>query len=102
MAFMAQRKRQRFGRLWHAYAGVGVYGNSTNGYGVFGSSYAEPPVTFFTTTGTGIGVVGNSNGAGTGGYFTSTSGYALITGTGNVGIGTATPAYPLLLTSITA
>ena len=32
---------------------------------------------------------------GFGGYFTSSSGYALITATGNVGIGTAQPAYSL-------
>lgn len=38
----------------------------------------------------GYGVVGNSS-TGIGGYFNSTSGYALTTGSGNVGIGTLTP-----------
>jgi hypothetical protein len=45
----------------------------------------------------GFGVVGTSN-TGTGGLFASTSGPALVTGTGNVGIGTpigAPPAFPL-------
>jgi len=38
----------------------------------------------------GNGIVGNSN-TGIGGYFSSTTGNALITGTGKVGIGTSTP-----------
>jgi|GEM_PF-1127497 len=42
----------------------------------------------------GYGVQGLSS-TGTGGYFNSTSGYGLIVGTGNVGIGTGSPAYNL-------
>jgi hypothetical protein len=60
----------------------GVYGFSNLGRGVFGSSSS------------GTGVIGSSA-SGTGGTFTSTFGYALTTGTGNVGIGTATPAAKL-------
>jgi hypothetical protein len=43
----------------------------------------------------GIGVRGTDGGTGVGGYFASTSGYALLTGTGNVGIGTTAPTHPL-------
>ena len=46
------------------------------------------------SSGSGYGVQGLSS-AGTGGYFNSTSGYGLIVGTGNVGIGTVSPAYNL-------
>jgi hypothetical protein len=46
---------------------------------------------FVQTGGTKAGVFGESA-AGAGGYFTSTTGPALITGTGNVGIGAAIPA----------
>lgn len=46
---------------------------------------------FTQTGGTKAGVYGESA-AGAGGYFTSTTGPALITGTGNVGIGAAIPA----------
>jgi Chaperone of endosialidase len=69
----------------------GVYGQnlSTSGYGVYGWAGAS--------TGTNYGVYGSSNSsAGIGGYFTSSStGYALITGTGKVGIGTASPSQAL-------
>ena len=71
--------------------------NGNNGKAIVGVGYA--------TTGTGgsYGVVGSSFGAratGTniGGYFTASgaaNNYALITGTGNVGIGTSTPTQKL-------
>lgn len=60
--------------------GSGVYGiNQNNGYGVNGYSLS-----------------------GTGGYFTSNSGYALITGTGNVGVGLTNPGSKLHIASPTA
>jgi hypothetical protein len=40
-------------------------------------------------------IYAETNGTGAGGYFTSASGAALITGTGNVGIGNSTPHAPL-------
>ncbi len=66
-------------------AGVKGVNTSTNtfGSGVFGQHI-----------GSGIGVEGTSS-TGIGGNFSSTFGYALITGTGNVGIGTNTPNAPL-------
>ncbi len=63
--------------------GIGVRG--TGVYGILGESSSN----------TGWGVYGTNSGSGIGGYFTSTSGYALITGAGNVGIGTAAPGFPL-------
>jgi hypothetical protein len=45
----------------------------------------------------GYGVQGMSD-TGTGGFFSSTSGYGLIVESGNVGIGTAAPAYRLEVT----
>jgi hypothetical protein len=54
-------------------AGAGVYGESSDsGYGVLGTSVT-----------------------GTGGYFSSSSGYGLIVENGNVGIGTGAPRYSL-------
>lgn len=61
---------------------IGVWGRSTSSQGVQGSSTS------------GIGVYGISS-SGTGGYFESGSGYALVTTSGNVGIGTSTPIAPL-------
>ncbi|MFD2523324.1 tail fiber domain-containing protein [Emticicia soli] len=55
------------------------YSNSTIGYGVHGDHY-----------GYGSGVYGNSD-TGTGGYFTTITGNALITNGGNVGIGVLAP-----------
>jgi hypothetical protein len=66
----------------------GVYGFSNLGRGVFGSSSS------------GTGVIGSSA-SGTGGTFTSTFGYALVTGTGNVGIGTPTPTAKLEVAGFT-
>lgn len=72
-------------------------------YGLFriselNSAAGGSAIQAFSTNGTGLigfssnyrGVYGYSNN-GTAGYFSSPSGYALTTGTGNVGIGTATP-----------
>ena len=86
--------------------GVGVKGSVTGvgtavigiadtfgAIGVWGSSAASTGV--YATTNTGIGLWGQSAGSGTGGLFESVSGYALITGGGNVGIGTPTPTSKL-------
>ncbi|MFN3852362.1 MAG: beta strand repeat-containing protein [Spirosomataceae bacterium] len=92
--------------------GIGVYGRGirTSGtgvaFGVYGETVSDVGVagvtnTFFAT-GTGVlgysdagyGVNGNAN-SGIGGYFSSTSGYALVTSSGNVGIGTTTPTAKL-------
>lgn len=68
---------------------IGVYGLGNTG-GVWGNNglYAANPAD------AGYGVRGQSD-YGYGGYFTSAGGYALITGTGNVGIGTLTPSQRL-------
>ncbi len=55
------------------------FSTNSNGYGVYGEHI-----------GTGKAVYGTSN-SGVGGYFTSSSGYALITDGGNVGLGIPTP-----------
>lgn len=61
--------------------GAGVFGwNSSNGLGVLGENNS-----------TGDGVAGINLSTGRGGYFSSVSGYALITNVGNVGIGTTAP-----------
>ncbi len=70
----------------------GVYGfnqNTTGGAGVVGQGLTGVWGDAQNRA-TGIGVYGTAI-SGTGGYFTSGSGYALITGTGNVGIGTSAP-----------
>ena len=78
--------------------GNGVYGlvtgGSGTGNGVYGSISGSGNGVYGHNSGSGSGVYGDSS-SGIGGYFTSTSGYALITGTGNVGIGIATPATAL-------
>ncbi len=61
----------------------GLWGQTETAQGVFGQAY---------TTGTAGHFVAN---AGIGGFFTSTSGAALITDQGNVGIGTSTPGQKL-------
>ena len=53
-----------------------------------GTDVASGAIKGFSESGKGI--VGNSN-TGDGGYFSSTTGNALVTGTGRVGIGTSTP-----------
>ena len=67
--------------------GVGVEGMSagTNGVGVYAASLSS----------SGYGVYGFKTSSGIGGYFSSTSGYALVTEIGKVGIGTMTPRYLL-------
>ena len=109
-----------FGQNQGAGNGVGVEGEhvATNniGYGVYGINNAATNTAVnwgvygeTQTTAAGYGVEGNESGAsnsgygvyginsgttnsGTGGYFTNTGGgYALITGTGNVGIGNSAP-----------
>lgn len=68
-----------------AYGGIVNGANiDANGYGVFGLGSGT----------NGIGVYGLSQ-TGTGGYFTSLSGYGLIVENGNVGIGTTSPAEKL-------
>lgn len=82
---------------------VGVYGQSVDGDGVYGSS-ANPSsgkgvvaVSYINAAGTGYGLHASSGGSKTnniGGYFTAygaTNNYALVTDGGNVGFGTTTP-----------
>ena len=71
---------------------IGVYGTSTVGTGI--SGYSNSLVGTQGVSFSGSGVEGFSNGAGTGGLFSSLSGNALITTTGNVGIGTTSPQAP--------
>lgn len=91
--------------------GPGVYGNSASGtgvagystflYGVRGRSDGDTGIGVWghcntnqgvqASTVSGYGLYGYSSGSGIAGYFTSTSGYAIITGTGRVGIGISTP-----------
>ncbi len=89
---------------------IGIYGKA------FGSTGTQSYAGFFentaTTANARYGVygkaTGNSTGANYGGYFTAANttvggtAYALVTGTGNVGIGTATPAYALDVTTDTS
>ena len=71
--------------------GISGENHSTNtyGYGVFGEHYGYGTAVYGLSA-AGKGVHGYS-GEGIGGYFTSTSGYALITEAGKVGIGTTAP-----------
>jgi hypothetical protein len=83
----------------HDGSGYGVYGSSTNGTGVYGSSFGSYGV--FGTSTNGIGVAGLSGNIGLYGSTTNPNGFALKTdgkvffSNGNVGIGTANPAYKL-------
>ncbi len=74
-----------WGEIPSSVSGVGdaVYGVNNNT--VFGGSGVRGA---HTANGTGGSFFSQS---GIGGYFSSTAGYALVTGTGNVGIGTNTP-----------
>lgn len=74
---------------------VAVYGLADNGgiAGYFnGYSYGVEATTAYSG---GYAVSGVNTSSGVGGYFSSSSGYALITGTGNVGIGTTSPSATL-------
>ncbi len=83
----------------HDGSGYGVYGSSTNGTGVYGSSFGSYGV--FGTSTNGIGVAGLSANIGLYGSTTNLDGFALKTdgkvffSNGNVGVGTANPAYKL-------
>lgn len=55
---------------------------------------------YFGATGSGDGLAASAN-TGRGGYFTSTSGAALVTGTGNVGINNISPTHQLDVASNT-
>ncbi|MDP3093693.1 MAG: hypothetical protein Q8N16_02920 [bacterium] len=72
-------------------ANAGIYGTGTS-YGVYGSNAgaAGKGVHGYNSS-TGYGVYGQNASSGIGGYFTSTTGYALVTGGGNVGIATGSP-----------
>ena len=80
---------------------IGILGSASGSTGT--SSYGGFLENSATITTAKYGVyaraVGNSTGANYGGYFTATntggSAYALVTDTGNVGIGTLTPSYKL-------
>lgn len=79
----------------------GVYGKGNNGAsGIIGESNSNAMAILGVNTSNGYGIYGSSN-SGIGGYFSSNSGYALITGVGNVGIGTATPTSKLHLSTST-
>jgi hypothetical protein len=87
------------GEIYGLYAGNNSAGNNAKGvysiaagatgiiYGVWGEARSS--------NASSCGVYGCSTSSGIGGYFTSTSGYALITGTGNVGIGASSPSSKL-------
>ena len=89
---------------------TGVYGSGNNGVMAYGGNYgvyASASTIGVQGTANLIGVVayGDSSygidatsNTGIGGYFSSSSGPALVTGTGKVGIGLNTPAYNLDVT----
>jgi len=82
--------------------GEGVYGyNSATGYGVYGNNPSTGRGVFGNNSSSGQGVYGSSN-TGIGGFFTSTSGPALVAYTGNVGIGNNAPGYKLDVLGTTA
>ena len=93
----------------HAALDVETTGNSA--WGIYGTNYSGTSAGLGTNGGvygttavggsTSAGVYGSATNGGIGGYFTSTSGFALITGTGNVGIGTAAPGAKLSLGAVT-
>lgn len=78
-------------------------GNGSGGFSLpYTGAHSLPAAYAFDLTnsaGTGGALAGRASGSGIGGYFTSASGPSLITGNGNVGIGTTTPAYPITLSS---
>jgi hypothetical protein len=88
----------------HAYAtrSLAAGGSSWAGFfnnfsGAGGSLAASGGVYGTTNVGGGgsVGVFGEATNGGIGGYFTSTAGAALVTGNGNVGMGTTSPSYKL-------
>jgi C1q domain len=78
---------------------LGVTNSSTIAAGIIGTAANTAPTNNTAglrginkaSNGFGYGVQGVHEGAGIGGYFSSTSGKSLITGTGNVGIGVSDP-----------
>jgi len=86
----------------------GIYTRSTQGNGIYAySRYGSAVVAEGTDESYGLSATGYTAVSGTsigatgyGGYFTNTAGgYALVTGAGNVGIGTSTPSYKLQINS---
>ncbi len=74
--------------------GAAVFGTTEQGFGVVGLSSGNGTfagVLGRTNDSTGTGVIGIAEGKGRGGFFQSSGGAALITGAGNVGIGTHVP-----------
>jgi len=85
-----------------------IYGGSTNSYGIWGGSSGVSVAGVIgealssSSWGVygydgygGVAVRGVANSAGTAGYFYSVTGYGLIVGKGNVGIGTTSPGEKL-------
>ncbi len=70
---------------------IGTNVNTTGKLQVINGDAANEAGRFVQTAGTTAGVFAQAS-AGPGGFFTSDTGPALLTGTGNVGIGTAAPA----------
>ncbi len=82
-----------YGSLGTGSCGVYGYATASISYGVWGDTVDKTGVR--GTSGSGTAVSGYSSGEGTGGYFSSASGYGLIVNNGNAGIGTLTPATKL-------
>lgn len=72
--------------------GIGVRGYADGAAGIAGHFYSTDNSGVVGKTNLGYGVLGESTSTGIGGFFTSISGYALVTNLGKVGIGTTTPA----------
>ena len=88
------------GATGRTYGVNGQADSTTDGAaGVFGLAAGTAGITFGVAgqsdSPNGYGVYGYNNGSGIGGYFESNSGPALVTGLGNVGIGTASPTQSL-------
>ena len=79
--------------IFGVFSGTGPNVNSESSSGILGIGINSASGVIGRST-TGLGVSGSSEG-GIGGSFSSISGYALLTGTGNVGIGTPTPTAKL-------
>lgn len=72
--------------------GIGVRGYADGASGIAGHFHSTDNSGVVGKTNLGYGVLGESTSTGIGGFFTSISGYALVTNSGKVGIGTTTPA----------